>query len=191
MRISTPILLRTALLTTTVLLAGSPLMPLAAESSGTQRVSGNIAVAADEYEVEVDVVNVRPLLVREQVFEPERVCRQAPVRRSDGYSNRPQRYHNPNHRGHSEECYSTNSRRGAGFDRGGGGYRCYTIERERVIERIDGYEVTYVYNGQELTKRLAYDPGSRLRIRIQAQPQVSSFGRKPLAEPNRRPSLSL
>lgn len=33
-------------------------------------------------------------------------------------------------------------------------------------EQIDGYRVTYVFRGREYTTRMAYDPGSRVRIRV-------------------------
>ena len=122
------------------------------------------------YEVVVDVVDVQPLVVREQIFQPERVCReQGPSRSNYRYR---RGYHNPNHPGHYDNCPSYGNN---------GGYRCYTIERERLIERIDGYQVTYLYNGQELTKRLSYDPGSKLRIQVQARPQVS---RRNLSQPS-------
>jgi len=115
------------------------------------------------YEVVVDVVDVQPLVVREQIFQPERVCRERSSSRSS-YRGRQRGYHNPNHPGHYDNCPS---------DLSNNAYRCYTIERERSIERIDGYQVTYLYNGQQLSKRLSYDPGSKLRIQVHARPQVS------------------
>ena len=44
--------------------------------------------------------------------------------------------------------------------------RCETREEVREEERIEGYEVTYLYNGREYTTRTRNDPGSRLRVRI-------------------------
>ena len=133
------------------------------------------------YEVEVEVVNVQPRVVRRKIFQPERVCRE---QRSD-YRRGSQGYHDPNHRGHSDACYDGYNRSNRGVT------RCYTIERERIIERIDGYEVTYVYNGQELTKQLPYDPGNKLRIEVQASPQVSGIEPVRPAPTVRRPSLTL
>ena len=58
------------------------------------------------------------------------------------------------------------------------GYRTetYPVERcdiryeTRTEERIDGYRVTYVYNGQTLTTRTNYDPGERLKVRVSVRP---------------------
>lgn len=36
-------------------------------------------------------------------------------------------------------------------------------------ERIDGYRVTYVYQGREFVTRTAYDPGDRIRVRVQVE----------------------
>lgn len=70
-------------------------------------------------------------------------------------------------------------------DRRNGGYygnngyreaRPYEVERcdvrydEDYEERIDGYRVTYVYNGREQTTRLPYDPGDRIRVRVNVRP---------------------
>lgn len=70
-------------------------------------------------------------------------------------------------------------------DRHNGGYysdsgyreaRAYEVERcdvrydEDYEERIDGYRVTYVYNGREQTTRLPYDPGDRIRVRVNVRP---------------------
>ncbi|HKZ74533.1 MAG TPA: glycine zipper 2TM domain-containing protein, partial [Steroidobacteraceae bacterium] len=54
--------------------------------------------------------------------------------------------------------------------------RPYEVERcdvrydEEYEERIDGYRVTYVYNGREHTTRLPYDPGDRIRVRVNVRP---------------------
>ena len=44
--------------------------------------------------------------------------------------------------------------------------RCDVRYEKRYEERIDGYRVTYEYNGREYTTRLPYDPGSRIRVRV-------------------------
>ena len=46
--------------------------------------------------------------------------------------------------------------------------RCERVDRGRDI--IDGYDVTYVYQGRESTTRLPYDPGDRVRIRVDVAP---------------------
>jgi uncharacterized protein YcfJ len=48
--------------------------------------------------------------------------------------------------------------------------RCETISETRQEERIDGYHVTYLYNGREYTTRTRNDPGSRIRVRVTVNP---------------------
>lgn len=48
--------------------------------------------------------------------------------------------------------------------------RCETTYREHEEERIDGYRVIYVYNGQKYATRMPTDPGKRLRIRVDVRP---------------------
>lgn len=44
--------------------------------------------------------------------------------------------------------------------------RCEVHDEVREEERIDGYRVTYEYNGREYTTRTARDPGERIRVRV-------------------------
>jgi len=48
--------------------------------------------------------------------------------------------------------------------------RCTTETAWREEERIEGYRVTYRYRGELFTTRMDHDPGSRLRIRLIAEP---------------------
>lgn len=48
--------------------------------------------------------------------------------------------------------------------------RCETRYRDSYEERIDGYDVTYEYAGREYLTRLPYDPGDRIRIRVDVTP---------------------
>ncbi|HPF27243.1 MAG TPA: glycine zipper 2TM domain-containing protein [Steroidobacteraceae bacterium] len=48
--------------------------------------------------------------------------------------------------------------------------RCETRYRDDWEERIDGYRVTYEYNGMRQTTRLPYDPGERVRVRVDVRP---------------------
>jgi uncharacterized protein YcfJ len=54
--------------------------------------------------------------------------------------------------------------------------RVYSVERCQVRytdtyeERIEGYDVEYEYNGRRYHTRLPYDPGERIRIRVDVQP---------------------
>ena len=47
---------------------------------------------------------------------------------------------------------------------------CHTTYESEVIESINGYNVTYEYNGQQFTKRLSDDPGDSIRVRVQLSP---------------------
>ena len=44
--------------------------------------------------------------------------------------------------------------------------RCEVRYRDSLDERIDGYRVTYEYAGREYRTRMPYDPGERVRIRV-------------------------
>ena len=69
---------------------------------------------------------------------------------------------------------------GVGYDsaarRAGTGYReesvrrCNVSYRDDYEERIDGYHVTYAYNGREYTTNMPYDPGDRIRVRVDVAP---------------------
>lgn len=48
--------------------------------------------------------------------------------------------------------------------------RCATHYREHREERIDGYRVTYRYHGQKYLTEMPYDPGNRLRVRVDVRP---------------------
>jgi uncharacterized protein YcfJ len=48
--------------------------------------------------------------------------------------------------------------------------RCEVHYRDSWDERIDGYRVTYEYGGRDYTTRMPYDPGERVRIRVDVTP---------------------
>jgi uncharacterized protein YcfJ len=48
--------------------------------------------------------------------------------------------------------------------------RCKTSYREHREERIDGYRVTYRYRGQKYVTEMPYDPGNKLRVRVDIRP---------------------
>lgn len=48
--------------------------------------------------------------------------------------------------------------------------RCDVRYEHEYEERIDGYRVTYVYNGREFTTRTPYDPGEKIRVRVAVSP---------------------
>ena len=48
--------------------------------------------------------------------------------------------------------------------------RCETRYRSHQEERIDGYRVTYRYNGQKYMTEMPYDPGKQLKDRVDIRP---------------------
>jgi uncharacterized protein YcfJ len=49
--------------------------------------------------------------------------------------------------------------------------RCDVRYDDTYEDRIDGYRVTYEYNGRRETIRLPYDPGDRIRVRVDVRPE--------------------
>ena len=48
--------------------------------------------------------------------------------------------------------------------------RCETAYEQFEEERLVGYQVTYLYNGEEYSVRTDSDPGNRIRLRVSIQP---------------------
>lgn len=48
--------------------------------------------------------------------------------------------------------------------------QCEVRYETRWDERIDGYDVTYEYGGRHYRTRLPYDPGAKLRVRVDVAP---------------------
>ena len=76
--------------------------------------------------------------------------------------------------------HDAGARRSEGYDNGRyDGYRSEprTVQRcdvryeESWEERIDGYRVSYEYNGRQFTTRLPYDPGRKIRVRVDVRPE--------------------
>ncbi len=60
-----------------------------------------------------------------------------------------------------------------GYDRERVAYpveRCATRYREHREERVDGYRVMYRYHGQKYLTEMPYDPGNRIRVRVDVRP---------------------
>lgn len=60
--------------------------------------------------------------------------------------------------------------------------RCRTVSRYE--NRLVGYDVTYEYNGQRYTTRMAQDPGSRIALNVNVAPQgalAQAPGQSPLS----------
>ncbi|MFO1399854.1 MAG: glycine zipper 2TM domain-containing protein [Steroidobacteraceae bacterium] len=47
---------------------------------------------------------------------------------------------------------------------------CRTRYEERLDREIDGYRVTYRYNGRDYRTQMAYEPGERIRVRVSVDP---------------------
>ena len=47
---------------------------------------------------------------------------------------------------------------------------CKRSERVRYEEEIEGYRVTYRYQGEKYSIRMPYDPGSRIKLRLRVEP---------------------
>jgi uncharacterized protein YcfJ len=48
--------------------------------------------------------------------------------------------------------------------------RCETRYQAHREKRIDGYSVTYRYNGQNYRTEMPYDPGRKIRVRVDVRP---------------------
>jgi uncharacterized protein YcfJ len=48
--------------------------------------------------------------------------------------------------------------------------RCDTRYSDHWEERVEGYRVTYVYNGRRQVTQLPYKPGDRIRVRVDVSP---------------------
>ncbi|MDX1406086.1 MAG: glycine zipper 2TM domain-containing protein [Woeseiaceae bacterium] len=48
--------------------------------------------------------------------------------------------------------------------------RCHTTYETHEEERIDGYHVIYAYHGRKYATRTPYDPGKKIRIRVDVRP---------------------
>jgi len=57
-----------------------------------------------------------------------------------------------------------------GYERTTYEQRCRTVDDVRYDERVEGYDVTYRYNGRTYTTRMPYDPGNRLPVRVDVEP---------------------
>jgi uncharacterized protein YcfJ len=48
--------------------------------------------------------------------------------------------------------------------------RCKTVYHQHEEERLIGYRVTYLYNGEEYSVTTKTDPGDEIRVRVSVQP---------------------
>jgi len=47
---------------------------------------------------------------------------------------------------------------------------CRTRYEEHIEREVDGYRVTYRYNGRDYLTQMAYEPGDRIRVRVTVDP---------------------
>lgn len=66
---------------------------------------------------------------------------------------------------------SSRARHGSAIERHGRPVeRCETRYRSHQEERIDGYRVMYRYHGQKYVTEMPYDPGNRIKVRVDIRP---------------------
>ncbi len=66
--------------------------------------------------------------------------------------------------------YQNNPPRSGGYTRYATRDNCRVVNNYAEEERIEGYRVTYVYNGVEYVTHTNHDPGKRIRVRVMVQP---------------------
>jgi uncharacterized protein YcfJ len=176
----------------------SRFIPVLATAAGLVLAAG--AAFADppsgDYDY-ADVVHVEPLRRQVRVSEPVRECWQETVQRSDGpfsYNHVGGTLIGGaigtvvgNQVGHGRgkdvarvagaliggaigHNVSVDRQRQLYGDGGRTVERCDVRYRDSMEERIYGYQVTYEYAGRQYVTRMPYDPGERLRIRVDVEP---------------------
>ncbi|MDB6062664.1 MAG: putative outer rane lipoprotein [Verrucomicrobiaceae bacterium] len=144
------------------------------------------------------VTRVEPIYETASYSKPREECwnEQVPVR---SYSPQPRSYTAPilgaiiggalgNALGHHEVNKRVGTVAGAALgasvgrdvrDRDGGDYErtdysnervCQTVNDREYHEEVVAYRVFYRYNGRDFVTRKSYDPGSRLRVRVNVDP---------------------
>lgn len=56
-------------------------------------------------------------------------------------------------------------------------YQCRTTTRTREVTQVTGYDVTYRYNDTLYNRRMEYDPGDTLELRVRAVPDIAPVTR--------------
>ena len=146
-------------------------------ASGAAHADPSSGAYDDRYDQNSDydfaeVVHVEPLRRQFRVSEPVRECWQETSQASAG----PFSY---NHIGGTllggaiGHNVSVDRQSELYGDPGRSIERCDMRYRDRYEERIDGYEVTYEYAGRQYVTRMPYDPGERLRVRVDVTPTAA------------------
>ncbi len=63
-----------------------------------------------------------------------------------------------------------NRRNNSGYSQSGYQQRCNTRQSSYVDQRVDGYDVTYKYDGRLYHTQMPYDPGNRIAVSVDVQP---------------------
>ncbi|TJY60804.1 glycine zipper 2TM domain-containing protein [Sinimarinibacterium sp. CAU 1509] len=63
-----------------------------------------------------------------------------------------------------------NRRSNSGYSRTGYQQRCDARQSSYVDQRVDGYDVTYKFNGRLYHTQMPYDPGNRIAVSVDVQP---------------------
>jgi uncharacterized protein YcfJ len=164
-------------------------------AAGCLALGAGIACAehGERYAEWAEVVDVRPQYTTVRVSEPRRECWD-----EDVYVERPgYRSHTPillggivggvlGHElgGHHHHGVATAAGtllgasvgRDVARRRASDGYyetreRCRTVHGYREEERVDGYRVTYIYDGRRHVTYTDYDPGDRIRVDVAVRPR--------------------
>ena len=71
--------------------------------------------------------------------------------------------------GHDSEANNTRRSRGRDYETRTREH-CETRYERHEEERIDGYNVTYIFQGETYTTRTEYEPGEKIRLAVNARP---------------------
>ena len=182
---------RNAKLTALILTAACAL-PLAARAD-------HAPAAGDGFWIDADVIAVEPLLRSVQVTTPREVCWEEPVRYTTAHrGHRGHRSHTPKIIGGiiggivgnqfgsgsgNTAMTAAGALLGASIARdsqyrhrrAGRSYvraeeRCEIEQVTHEEERVDGYRVTYEYNGRTFETHSDRDPGDRIRVHVRLTP---------------------
>ncbi len=175
------------------------LMAAAAASAVTAQADPRYRAGDGGYYAYADVTHVEPIVRIVEVSRPETTCwQQAPGRAADYRGGREHRSYTPlvlggivggvignqfgSGRGKDVMTVAGSllgasigndaaHRHGARADRAyDGGRYCEVAEIVHQEERVDGYRVTYRFQGRQFVTRTAYDPGDEIRVRVQVEP---------------------
>ena len=138
------------------------LKPVHALFAAGALAAGVAAPAAAEYSSWATVTSTRPIYA--QITTPQQQCFNDRVVDTDYY----------------RLDQAPIGVRGRVIDRGGGN-DLVAVPRERQVQRcetvnnteqrLEGYEVHYLYDGREYVTRLPYDPGPRVRVNVDVHPE--------------------